>query len=60
MSDAEKAVDEWVECTTCGKWRKLPAGISAGSLPDEWYCKDNSWDARLQLVQLLRRAGSNV
>lgn len=39
-------VDEWVECTTCGKWRKLPASISADSLPDEWYCTENTWDAR--------------
>ena len=38
-------VDEWVECSSCGKLRKLPACISA-SLPDEWYCADNTWDTQ--------------
>jgi len=35
---------EWVQCEKCEKWRRLPPHISAGSLPDRWYCNMNSWD----------------
>lgn len=32
----------WVKCeaTDCGKWRKLPIGVDAESLPDPFYCFD--------------------
>jgi len=46
LEDESEGVDEWVECTKCGKWRKLPASIAAASLPDEWYCTNNTWDVR--------------
>jgi len=46
MDRGGQVVDEWVECTKCGKWRKLPASIAAASLPDEWYCTNNTWDVR--------------
>lgn len=32
--------------TSCEKWRKLPARISPGELPDEWHCSMNTWDTR--------------
>ena len=28
---------EWVQCTDCGKWRRL-LGESAADLPDVWTC----------------------
>ncbi|WAR07687.1 MORC3-like protein [Mya arenaria] len=31
----------WAQCDNCLSWRRLPAGISADSLPDKWFCKDN-------------------
>ncbi|WAR07661.1 MORC3-like protein [Mya arenaria] len=31
----------WAQCDNCLRWRRLPAGISADSLPDKWFCKDN-------------------
>lgn len=46
IENGDVAMDEWVQCSTCGKWRKLPASISAESLPDEWNCTDNTWDAQ--------------
>lgn len=38
-------VAEWVQCDTCGKWRKLPLNVTADSLPEQWYCSMNEWDA---------------
>lgn len=37
-------VAEWVQCDTCGKWRKLPLNVAADSLPEQWYCSMNEWD----------------
>ena len=28
---------EWVECSACGKWRRL-VGVNAEELPDQWTC----------------------
>ena len=28
---------EWVECSACGKWRRLD-GVNAEELADEWTC----------------------
>jgi hypothetical protein len=28
----------WVQCEQCSKWRKLPIGFDANSLPNEWNC----------------------
>ena len=47
LEDQSGAVEAvWVQCSTCGKWRKLSASISADSLPDKWYCVDNTWDTQ--------------
>lgn len=34
--------EQWVQCDTCSKWRKLPADIL---LPPQWTCSDNVWDS---------------
>uniref|UniRef100_H3AL31 MORC family CW-type zinc finger 3 n=1 Tax=Latimeria chalumnae TaxID=7897 RepID=H3AL31_LATCH len=31
----------WVQCDSCLKWRKLPDGINPDKLPDKWYCWSN-------------------
>ena len=36
---------QWVQCELCSKWRKAPAKIDTGSLPDQWHCALNTWDA---------------
>jgi len=50
-------VDEWVECSSCRKLRKLPACISA-SLPDKWYCADNTWDTQYASCSADQEEGS--
>ena len=35
---------EWVCCESCERWHILPASVPASTLPDLWYCKDNTWD----------------
>ena len=39
---------EWVQCESCQKWRKLPANgsVKADSLPDVWYCSMNTWNPK--------------
>jgi hypothetical protein len=34
--------DAWVECVTCSKWRLLPRGVDATSLPDDWTCSSGA------------------
>ena len=29
---------EWAQCSRCEKWRLLPKGVAASSLPDAWTC----------------------
>ncbi|GFY81683.1 HSI2-like 1 [Actinidia rufa] len=33
--------EQWTQCDSCSKWRKLPADIL---LPPKWTCPDNIWD----------------
>ncbi|KAI3943415.1 hypothetical protein MKW92_046524 [Papaver armeniacum] len=33
--------DQWVQCDSCSRWRKLPADVL---LPSKWTCADNAWD----------------
>ena len=35
---------DWVECSACGKWRKVPPSIKVESLPEIWTCAQNHWD----------------
>jgi hypothetical protein len=40
--------DEWVECTQCSKWRRLPLGMKADTLPLDWTCRSAAaWRAGL-------------
>ena len=34
------ATTDWVQCSACDKWRKLPAA-RASALPDHWTCAEN-------------------
>jgi len=34
----------WVQCEGCRKWRRVPWHIDSESLPDAWYCRDNTWE----------------
>ena len=39
---AEVGILEWVECTTCAKWR---VWRSVKPIPDgDWSCTENTWD----------------
>ncbi|KAF5954563.1 hypothetical protein HYC85_007419 [Camellia sinensis] len=33
--------DQWAQCDSCSKWRRLPVDIL---LPPKWTCLDNIWD----------------
>ena len=33
----------WVECSKCSKWRKVPGAIKVDDLPEFWYCALNTW-----------------
>ena len=35
---------DWVECSACGKWRKVPPSIKVDSLPEIWTCAQNHWE----------------
>ncbi|KAL5710041.1 B3 domain-containing [Ranunculus cassubicifolius] len=35
--------DQWVQCDSCSKWRRLPVDVL---LPAKWSCSDNAWDSK--------------
>jgi hypothetical protein len=37
-SDKGDEIVDWVQCGMCAKWRKLPYGVDATSLPRDWNC----------------------
>ncbi|XP_038870456.1 MORC family CW-type zinc finger protein 3-like isoform X2 [Salvelinus namaycush] len=42
VEDTMKRPDQnWVQCDTCLRWRKLPDGIDCKRLPKEWFCHMN-------------------
>ncbi|KAJ8246677.1 hypothetical protein GJAV_G00254190, partial [Gymnothorax javanicus] len=42
MEDVEKSADQnWVQCDSCQKWRKMPDGIDVSKLPEQWHCHQN-------------------
>uniref|UniRef100_A0A671W9Z5 MORC family CW-type zinc finger 3a n=1 Tax=Sparus aurata TaxID=8175 RepID=A0A671W9Z5_SPAAU len=42
VEDTMKRPDQnWAQCDTCLKWRKLPDGIDCTKLPEKWYCALN-------------------
>eukprot|EP00268_Persea_americana_P065453 TRINITY_DN8740_c0_g2_i3.p1 TRINITY_DN8740_c0_g2~~TRINITY_DN8740_c0_g2_i3.p1 ORF type:complete len:898 (+),score=200.14 TRINITY_DN8740_c0_g2_i3:465-3158(+) len=36
-------LDQWAQCDSCNKWRRLPVDAL---LPPKWTCADNTWDPR--------------
>ena len=50
---ASKHKQEWVQCDMCEKWRRVSPQISAGDLPDVWYCSMNTWDKNLASCTVL-------
>ena len=34
----------WVQCENCLKWRRVPFHVNVDSLPEKWYCHENTWD----------------
>ncbi len=42
---AAEAVN-WVMCDRCTKWRSIASHVQQASLPEQWFCHMNSWDAR--------------
>jgi acetoin utilization deacetylase AcuC-like enzyme len=34
---------EWVQCSLCTKWRKLPESVFASTLPEIWHCELAHW-----------------
>ncbi|KEP63190.1 UNVERIFIED_CONTAM: CW-type Zinc Finger protein [Hammondia hammondi] len=38
------AVDNWVQCEACKKWRRLPASVDPDRLPETWLCAMTFWD----------------
>ncbi|KAK0151313.1 MORC family CW-type zinc finger protein 3 [Merluccius polli] len=42
VEDTEKSPDQnWVQCSSCQQWRKLPDGINTDDLPENWFCNMN-------------------
>eukprot|EP01045_Picozoa_sp_COSAG04_P000611 COSAG04_NODE_15_length_40535_cov_25.319888_24_plen_1289_part_00 len=43
--DKEDEEDEWLQCEQpgCGKWRRLPPGVPAASVPDPFNCSMHHW-----------------
>ncbi|XP_062258830.1 MORC family CW-type zinc finger protein 3a [Platichthys flesus] len=42
VEDTMKRPDQnWAQCESCRKWRKLPDGIACDKLPKEWFCHLN-------------------
>ncbi|KAK6927192.1 Zinc finger, CW-type [Dillenia turbinata] len=50
--------DQWAQCDSCAKWRRLPAHIL---LPPSWNCEDNIWDSSrdVLLSNLVYQIGTN-
>ncbi|ORM41845.1 uncharacterized protein BXIN_0573 [Babesia sp. Xinjiang] len=37
-------VENWAQCESCKKWRRLPVSVDTDKLPDLWVCSLNIWD----------------
>lgn len=44
MSPSTQLRSEWVQCSLCEKWRRMPDGKDGDRLPDDWCCGDIEWD----------------
>nr|GEZ20869.1 zinc finger, CW-type [Tanacetum cinerariifolium] len=40
---ASLAMEDWVCCDRCEKWRLLPPGLNPGNLPEKWFCSMLDW-----------------
>ncbi|KAL3149213.1 hypothetical protein ABBQ32_002039 [Trebouxia sp. C0010 RCD-2024] len=38
------ALQKWVQCAKCAKWRKVPYTLKDEDISEDWECKDNKWD----------------
>ncbi|KAL0025228.1 hypothetical protein WJX77_008845 [Trebouxia sp. C0004] len=38
------ALQKWVQCAKCAKWRKVPFTLKDEDISEDWECKDNKWD----------------
>ncbi len=43
----EVVEEQWVQCDVCKKWRNVPPPINPDTLPEQWECKDNTWNTAL-------------
>ncbi|CAN6575981.1 unnamed protein product [Malus baccata var. baccata] len=41
--------EQWVQCDSCSKWRRLPADALLSS---KWICADNAWDRSRSLCSI--------
>ncbi|XP_048884452.1 MORC family CW-type zinc finger protein 4 isoform X1 [Brienomyrus brachyistius] len=39
--EQEEEEEDWIQCEDCLKWRRLPPGVIAGSLPEKWTCSQH-------------------
>ena len=46
----------WVQCSSCEKWRTLPAYINADALPEDWTCSQNTWNPQHNACDILEEA----
>lgn len=37
-------MNDWVQCDSCKKWRKLPEGMNPASLSNQWTCNQVNWE----------------
>ena len=37
---------EWVMCDLCKKWRSIASHMNERDLPDEWFCRMNTWSEK--------------
>uniref|UniRef100_A0ACD5TZT0 Uncharacterized protein n=1 Tax=Avena sativa TaxID=4498 RepID=A0ACD5TZT0_AVESA len=49
--DRLEAVDDWVQCYSCRKWRMLNAGFNIESLPSEWFCHLPPFNGRCEIPE---------
>lgn len=49
--------EQWAQCDSCSKWRRLPVDIL---LPSKWMCTDNVWDQNRLAIGFLLQGCSKV
>jgi hypothetical protein len=50
---------EWTQCERCDRWAELAPGVSAASLPSQWFCEMNTWTTKPEERQCPKLARSN-